>query len=287
MPKTLEQRMTENGWTAQELADVASMLGNAKFRKTIEDQLNAADTLVEQNAKLTRDLDTYDKWFTDEISPAHTAAIKKAEDAIADKAAAEARLKYLQETGMRRQAANQDPAVAQAEADRVAAEAAEAARRAGQPQPKYVSADTFQNAFESTGDAIADAYDLGMDYQELFGNRLNMKQMRLEAKAARMPVRAYVENKFNFNVKRQEISTKATADHEAKIRADERQKLMVEFGGSNPNMRVLSPSVSPFVSRKKVDAGKQPWERNENELTTDRIQKAVVKAAERGELATA
>lgn len=287
MPKTLEQRMTDAGWTAQELADVAPMLNNAKFRQTIETQLNNAETIAEQNAKLNKDLDSFENWFQNDIAPTHQQALKAAEDARAAQAAAEARLKVIQERGLKAQGQQQDPA-AMAEADRAAAAAAEAARNAGKdPMKGYVNEETFNRAFESTGDAIADAIDLGVEYHNLYGNTLNMKQMRLEAKAAKLPVRAYVERKFNFDQKRQEMATKAEQDREAKIRQDERQKVMVEFGGSNPNMNTLRPSQSPLMNRKRADGDKQPWEVSENERTSKRVERAYIKAVERGEVATA
>lgn len=282
---TLEQRLTAAGYTAQELTDLAPMLNNAKFRQTLESQLDEADGYRDQNQKLNKDLDAFTNWFETEITPEHTKALKAAEDAEAARAAAEARLKFMQTRGMHRQGQQQDPD-AVAAADAAAAAAAEKVRRdkeQGRQTNQYVSAETFQNAFESTGDAIADAFDLGQDYQELYGSRLNLKQMRLEAKAAKMPVRAYVERKFNFAAKRQEVETakhtKMLADAEQKGY----QKAQMEFGGSNPNMQTLRPSMNPLAARKRVEGDKQPWEINETDRANSRVEKAFKKGIERGD----
>lgn len=280
MARTLEQVLKARGYSDQELTDLAPMLTNAKFRASLEAELVAADTLSEQNTRLSADLDNYDKWFTTEITPEHEKLLKEREDAVADAAAAKARLEIMQKRGMRKQGTQQDPD-AVAEADAAAAAAAAASRKVPDDK-KYVDSDTFQNAFEATGEAIANGVDLVLDYQELFGKRLNMTQARLEAKAARRPVRQYVEEKYGFAAKREEMAKKAKEDHEANIRKDERQKIMVEFGG-NPNLRTLVPSNNPFVPRKKVEGGKQPWELTENEKSESRIQKAYQKAVERGE----
>lgn len=285
MPRTLEQVLKARGYTDQELTDLAPMLGNAKFRSSLESELGVIDTLQAQNANLTTDLDKYDQWFTNEITPEHEKLMKEKEDAVAEAAAAKARLDLHQKLAMKRQAHQQDPAAAaeaEAEAARVAAAAADATRRVPDNK-KYVDSETFQQAFESAGDAIANGVDLVMDFQELFGKRLNMTQARLEAKAARKPVRDYVEQKYNFDGRRAEIAAKAKSDEEAKIRQDERQKVMVEFGG-NPNLRPMVPSNNPFVQRKKAANDKQPWELTENEKADARVQKAYQKAVERGEI---
>ncbi|MGH7184481.1 MAG: hypothetical protein ACREJN_21255 [Nitrospiraceae bacterium] len=282
MARTLEQVLKARGYSDTELAAMSTVLQDPRFRKNLEEEIAAADTAREQNTKLTKDLDEYDRWFTNEITPEHTKLLKEREDAVAEAAASKARLELIQKRGMQRQGEIQDPALA-SDAEKAAQEAAERARAAGQPTTKYVDEQTFQGAFERTGEAIASGVDLMFDHQELFGTRLNMQQIFLDAKAAKMPVRKYWESHFKVAEKRAEIAEKARGDNEARIRDDQRQKDALEFGGgSNPNLRVPIQSRNPFVSR-RAEGEKQPWEINENERNLSRVQKAFQKAVARGE----
>lgn len=282
--RTLEQVLKAQGMTDQELVDLAPSLKNPRFRASLEKEIAERDTFATQNAKLTADLEGYDKWYMEELTPDYEKVRKEREDAVADAAAAKARLELYQKQGMRRQGQEQDPA-AVAEADRVAREAAEATRRAAQPGPQYVEASVFNQAFESTGDAIAQALDISRDHQRMFGTELSMTDLRLAAKAAKMPVKAYWEQQYHVGDKRKEIEAKNKSDHEASIRADQREKDALEFGlGSNPNIRPMGPSGNPFVLRKDATGGKQPWETPANERDQTRLKNAYEKAAKRGEL---
>lgn len=282
----IETLLKSKGFTDQEITDMAPMLNNARFRANLEEELTRAETLTTENAKLTQDLNGYDKWFTTEITPDYLKLQKEREDAVADAAAANARLKLLQERGMRQQGQNQDPA-AIAEADRVAKEAADKARLAGQPGPKYVEEATFHSVFERTGEAIAGAVNISRQHEKLFpGVDLDMEALYGEAKAAKLPVKAYWEAKFKVAEKRAELTAASAAAHDAKIRSDERQKVILEGGGgSNPNTRTLMPSVNPWVLRPNGDEkGKQPWETPDAERNQNRVTKAYTRAVGRGEI---
>ena len=273
---TIEQLLKTKGYTDQELKDLEPMLANAKFRKTLEDEITKMET----------DLTEYDNWFTKEITPEVNALRQKAAEAEAEAAAQKARFEAYQKSLMKRQGEQQDPAAAAAAAEEEARRVAAAKKEGGLDPSKYVTADTFNAAYDKTGEAIASAINITTQHMQLFpGQFLDMEQLRLEAKNAKKPVKLFWEEKYNVASKRNEIEAKKKQEEEARIRSDERQKVMVEFGGSNPNLRPLAPSSSPFIERKKADAGKQPWEKNESDLTKARIEKAIQKAAGRGELA--
>ena len=280
--KTIEQRLSAKGYTQQEIDDLKPLLTNTKFRNDLETELNMAE-------QASSDLNDYDNWFTKEITPEHEALIKRAEDAEAEAAAAKARMEFWQKKGMDKQGDQQ----LRSEADRTAEAARKAREDAGgkgnSDMSKYVSTDVFKDAFERAGEAIADATDLVADFGQLYpGQRLNMKAMRDEAKAAKMPVRAYVENKYSFATKRAELERSARQKEiDDAVKAKE-QELILKFAGSNPNLAVGSQSPSPLVARKQQDKdAKQPWELNDSQLTKERVQKAIEKAAGRGELARA
>lgn len=285
MKRTLEQALAAKGFTAQEITDLGPALTNARFRSSLEEELGLVDTLKEQNTKLASDLNSYDKWFTDELTPDYEKLRKEREDAAVENAGLKARMELIQKQGMRRQGQQQDPE-AQAEADRIAREASDAERQRQQPQRKYVDEDTFKGAFEATGTAIASAVNLARQHEKLFGAdaELDMEVLYAEAKTAKMPVKAYWEKKFHVAEKREEIAKKRAEDNETRIRLDERNKMSVEMGlGSNHETRNLMPSNNPFTNRKKSDGDKQPWERGETELAKSRLEKALTKAAARGE----
>lgn len=272
----LEDVLKKRGYTDQELADLAPMLANAKFRKSLEDELTAGEAALS-------DLDEYDKWFTQEITPEHERLRKEHADALADAAAAKARMEAYQKTTMKKQGTQQDPATQTQEPP--AKQTAD-----DKVDPRYVTTDIFSKTADSMGEAIANAVDIVSEHMQLFGqsSMLNMNQLRLEAKQAKKPVREYWEKKYNVEAKRTEVAAKAETEKREALKKELRQELMVEFGTSNPNLQpVLAPSQSPFVARKKAAEGKQPWERNENELAKSRIEKAVKNAAGRGELASA
>lgn len=279
---SLEQILRKSGYTDQELTALGPMLADKRFRDSLEKELT---TMEAATAKANHDLDEYDKWFTNEITPEHQKLVSEHADAVAEAAAAKAKLGVYQSRGGKPTQKDLDDAEA-AETERKRTEAA--LKNSNLDASKYVTTDVFHQTVDKTGEAVAGAIDLVSDFMQLFpGQQLNMTQARAEAKAAKKPVRQYVEEKYGFDAKRNEISAKATADNEAKIRADERQKLMVEFGGSNPNLIAPGPSNNPFVIRKQAKETKQPWERTPNDLTRDRVEKAVQKAATRGELTTA
>ncbi|MGH7182581.1 MAG: hypothetical protein ACREJN_11465 [Nitrospiraceae bacterium] len=290
--RTLEQVLLSKGFTQAELdaPEMTVALKNPRFRKNMEEEFAAADVALAENARARKDLDEYDRWYTNEITPDYLRMQKEREDAVANEAAAKARLAISQKRLMERQAGQQSPealASARAEEERIANEAAATARAAGQPGPKYVDEATFQTAFERTGEAIASGITLARQHEKLFGSDLDMDELYKQARAAKMPVKAFWEQKYKVQDKRDEIAAKATADNEARIRADERQKFALEMGtGSNPNIRSAMPSNNPFVVRKSGEGvnGKQPWEIPENERTQTRIGKAFQKAVTRGEV---
>lgn len=279
---TLEKLLSTKGYSQQEITDLAPLLANAKFRKDLEDELSTGE-------KASADLNEYDRWFTQEITPEHQKLLRERDDAVAAAAAEKTRFETYQRQSMMRQAGKSQAdidAAEKTERDRVAAEAA--AKNGGFDPNKYVSTDTFQRAYEGTGEAIAVATNIVSSHMQLFpGQFIDMEQLQRDAKAARKPVKQFWEEKYNVAGKRQELATKAKDDERAQIRKEEREKLIVDFGGSNPNLQTLAPSRNPFVIKKTANENKQPWERADSEKERTRIDRAIQNAAKRGELATA
>lgn len=275
---TIEELLTKKGYTAQEITDLKPLLSNPKFRSDLEAELN-------DGIKAKSDLDAYDRWFTEEITPEHQKLMERVATAEAEAAAAKARFEAYQKSGMRKQAGDQDPAAAAAAAEEEAEKARKAASGAGLDPSKFVTQETFLKVADQTGDAMANAIDIVTDHMQLFpGQQLNMTQLRTEAKAARVPVRQYWETKYKVAERKAAIVEEAEKKKLDAARQEGYQKAAVEFGGNNPNLRVPMPSTNPFVIKKQNKDAKQPWERNESELSRDRVEKAIQKAASRGEL---
>lgn len=275
----LEDLMLSKGYTQQELSDLGPMLNNAKFRATLEAELDNA-------VKASHDLDEYDRWFTNEITPQHEQLMKRVADAEAEAAASKARFEAYQNSGMRKQAGGGGQLSEDArKAEEEAARAREAAKGAGVDTSKFVTTDVFSQAYEKTGEAIAQAINITTQHMQMFpGQYLDMEKLREEARIAKKPVKDYWENKYGVSARRAELVEKERQDHENRIRADERQKMAVEFGGSNPNLQVGMGSNNPFVIKKRTAETKQPWEQTPNDVSRARVLKAVEKAAGRGEL---
>lgn len=276
---TIEQLLSTKGYSQQEITDLAPMLANNKFRKDLEEELGKLE-------KATVDLNEYDRWYTQEITPEHLRLVKERDDAVATAAAEKARMEAYQRTSQMRQAGKTEAEIRESERierERVAAEAASKVDTS-----KFVTSDTFQRAFDATGEAMAVATNIVSNHMQLFpGQFVDMEQLQRDAKAARKPVKQFWEEKYNVAGRRQELANKAKEDERAAIRKEEREKMIVEFGGSNPNLQVMAPSHNPFVIRKAASVGKQPWERTENEMQRERIEKAIQNAAKRGEMPTA
>lgn len=282
---TIEQLLAKKGYSAQEITDLGPMLQNARFRKDLEEELTGMET---QLTKANTDLTEYDRWFTEDIGPEHQKLIKEHADAVAEAAASKAKFESYQRTSMMRQAGKTSEEIAAAEKverDRIAAEAAASAGRVD--PTKFVSSETFAQTYDKVGDAIAVATNIVSQHMQLFpGQFIDMEQLRVEAKAAKKPVKEFWESKYGVAAKRTELATKAEETKAEKYRQEGYQKAAQELGG-NPNLRPLAPSTSPFVARKKADATKQPWEKSEADVARTRIDAAVQKAAARGELANA
>jgi hypothetical protein len=83
-------------------------------------------------------------------------------------------------------------------------------------------------------EAMTMLYDLGTEYQDLYGAPLpNAHGLLQEAKAARSNLRDHVRSKFNFDGKRQERSEAKINERIEAARKDERDKAMADAAKNN------------------------------------------------------
>jgi hypothetical protein len=131
-----------------------------------------------------------------------------------------------------------------------------------------------QKAAVEMAQATARLYDLGSEYQELYGSPLpGAYNLLEEARTNGKPLTDYVRNKFNFDAKRTEISTKKESDRVAAITKDITERLEADYAKkANP---MLAPAITSRAAAVVEAAGenKDSWKTKQgrNEAKKDRL----------------
>lgn len=100
--------------------------------------------------------------------------------------------------------------------------------------------------------------DLAFELESLTKARVNPSTIIAEALKAKKSPADYVEEKYKLSELRTKHTEAERAEHETKIRSEERQKTIAEL--TNPSTRPLVDSKDPFIATKEDDKAKQPWE---------------------------
>lgn len=279
MPKTLEEILKAEGFAEADLAAVAPLLGDARFRGAVEKQIGALETTLESYK--TENLG-WAKYDTETVRPALALYEKDKADAVALAASLQARLKLAEENGY-----------APRREEPVAAAGTPPPAEGGAFDPKkhkLVTEDDLRAGYSKFADlegrAIAMAVDLAAEYAhltggkslyeyeaEIDGRRLRgVSALREEAQRAKQDVYDYTASKFDFKGKREGIAAEQRKKAEDAIRADERSKVITQYG--DPNVRPMMPSNNPFVPR-QADGGKMPWETTVADRRKGRIERAL------------
>jgi hypothetical protein len=274
---TLEEILKADGWSDTDLAALAPMLADQRFRASMEKQYGAVaterDSLKERDAAWERQLN--EQW-----QPRVTASEKAEHDALLKVAELEARLKFAKEKGY----------LTTEEETRANADI-EAARNSPAFDPKnYVSMQDAQRMLEAEGQAIAMMADVNNEYAYLHNGKTlyeyeteidsrrirGMEALRQEAKAKRMNLNQYVAQKFDFQGKRDALAVKRQQEHDDAIRKEQDEKTRNELASTygNPNMRMAVPSRFATIIPKPAN-GKQPWEIPPAERKSARLERAM------------
>src|ERR1017187_4091308 len=231
MPK-LEDILKAKGYADADIAALAPMLSDARFRSTLEDTYGVLeserDSLKSLNADWQRKLD-------EDYNPAITRAQKEMETARLEAARLRETVKIAKDFGYLT-----DETVAPPVPDPNAPKPFDAKLH------KVVTYDDIGRLADQEGEAIAMAYDLGAEYSALYGGKSlieyqgadgarGMRALRQEAKVARKNLDVYVAEKFNFSGKRTEADATRQKAHDDSIRSEERSKVAAELG--NPALR--------------------------------------------------
>lgn len=150
---------------------------------------------------------------------------------------------------------------------------------------KYFTREEILTIANGEGEAIAVVADIAGEHATLFpGQRLNFRQLRQEAMAAKKSVEQHWMDKYKVAEAREARAKADKEAHEKSIRDDERKKVETELASkwANPETRPPVTSSSPFAPRPagNTRSGKQPWETGENfenSLANDRVTRATQK----------
>lgn len=266
MARTLEDVLKARGYADSDLEALKPMLSDQKFRSAMEEEFGVLES---DKQKLSDDVNRWSEWHQKEAIPKIDKALKAEQDARSRAAAAEARLKAIQEQGLIELAAD-DPANNPPEPKSKDNEVAFDPKK-----HNLVTMDDVARFAEAEGDAIAIAQDIAAEHTALFGKPLtNFRELRKKAIEAKQPVYQYWESTYKVADKRNEIAAKEKQAYEDQIRKDERAKMIAEQ--ANPMTRPGMPSRAPFMPAAKDKEGATPWD-NPQARTNERIRKATEK----------
>lgn len=276
----LEEILKKAGYTDADIEANKALLSDPRFRGALEQSYGALESDL---GKYKQENEGWAKWHDEHAKPTLELYEREKADALAENASLAARLKLAEEAGYAPK--RTEPAQPGQQPPPAAA----------QPKPfdpkehKLVTQDDVARFADMEGQAIAMANDLYEEYRQLTGKSLldyrievdgrtlkGMQALRSEAVRAKVPLDQYVAQKFDFAGHRSRIAAEERKKQEDAIRADERQKVISQYG--HPDQRPLMPSAQPFIPRapeKQGEAPKQPWEVNAQERRTQRIERAM------------
>jgi len=158
-----------------------------------------------------------------------------------------------------------------------------AAPPANTPPANGFTKDEVVGLMRDEANAMLMIQDIAAEHGSLFpGQRLNFTALGEEARAKKMRLDRYWEDKYKVPEARAKVESDRRAAEEAAIRKDEREKAQAEFANryGNPALRPPMPSDNPFakINRPAADA-KQPWERTGSEV--DRVTDAAKRVTEK------
>lgn len=146
---------------------------------------------------------------------------------------------------------------------------------------KYVDRDMLLQVAAQEGDAIATFADIQSEHHELFGTRINARELRKEAISRRIPVEQLWMEKYGVAAKRTEVAAAKTKAHEDSIRLAARKEVETEMASKYANPLTAPPRASenPFSTRPPSvgEAAAQPWNLSDSARSNARLQKVMTK----------
>jgi len=286
MAQSYAEYLKSMGASDEDIKILVNPKSETAYNKMVTD-LEAATTRAAAAEKAKQD---YDKWYTDELTPSVQKIYTESATLKGEKAKLEAQLKAMQDYGLAQVAAGGDGgngAGAGAGNGNAAAGAgtltAEQLKAAGFDPAKYVDRDTLLQVAEKEGDAIAIMADIAEEHRELFGTRLNARDLRKEAVAQKKSVEQLWMEKYKVPEARAKREAEQKSAYEKKIADDAVAKYKSENSSTNPFMGPGAPSKYPLFNKRSGGDGKvvNPWDK-QGDLSRDRVEKVVQKLAQSG-----
>ena len=272
------------GATEEDLKVLDTPVARKAYDKMVADQ-EAAVNQEKQNSQQAMQgyREEMNNWYEQKVLPEWENYKTEAATAKANEARAQAIVREASKTneGLKKVAENMGWDI---EGNRSPAEV----KKEQPTQGNYFTREETLNAFNKAEDAIALAQDLASEYSLYYPNqRLNMRQLNQEAKAARKPIEQYFNEKYKINEMRAKMEQDRQTARDEAIRKEEREKVQSEYASKygNPMTRPPMPSDNPFakINRPAADS-KQPWERpnGEFERVTEASKRVEQKLREKG-----
>lgn len=252
---TLTEFITSTGVSAE---DAATFAADAKMSKIFEASMKRYDEGTIAQTAAAQQKKELDEWWTRDAQPAILAADGGGAAAKAEAAQYRTYIKDLKDKGY------PVPEEWVKEGSTVI------------PPVVAAPANTFnpQEFAMGQADAMTMLYDLGTEYQDLYGAPLpNAHGLLQEAKAARSNLRDHVRSKFNFDGKRSErAEAKITERINAAVKERETQLAAEAAKHNNP---LLAPAVTSRAAQVVEMQGdnKDSWKTKQgrNEAKRDRL----------------
>ena len=277
---TLEEIYKAQGFTDADLEAVKPLLTDARLRAAIESEVNR---LANENTIFKTENEKWSNWHETEGKPTLALYEKDMTDAKAEAASLRERLRLAEANGFAPRRDEQQPPANQPPAN-----------AAFDPKAhKLITEDELTRRVNDfarmEGDAIAQSANLLEEYRYLTGGKSlidytyttqdgrtlrGMEALRAEKTDPKVSLVEFAAKKFDFTGKRNAIAEQQRKAAEDAIRADERAKVVQQYG--QPGAGPMMPSSQPFIPRPSGNEGKQPWDRGtDNERRSDRIQRAM------------
>lgn len=270
MAKKAEEILKAQGLTDADITAMAPMLSDARYRAAIENSYNSVES--ERDQYRTRN----DEWQT--LQESNAATLKAAEDeairARLEASRSNELLKIAKDFGY----INDDAAkTRQAELD---AQQRQNELRTGGFNPDDPKFREFAGGFAvGQGKAMAMYADINNQHQRIFGEPLDGFEKLYDEFSSLSPqqrqtttMRDVWEKKYNVQAKRDEITTKRQADHDAEVGRKAVEEYALKYG-TNPNTQAAHTSRHSFSPMRQGDDSKMPWD-NEQERRQARRQRA-------------
>lgn len=269
---TYAEYLKSLGAAEEDIKILDNAIGRKAFDKLQADAASAAAEAKDAQARFKTETDA---WYNEQILPNYTKMEREAAAAKANEARAIALVKASTDEGLRKVATDMGYG------DVVAPPAAAAGAPPAFDASKYMSRDELAGLMDRAGEGLAALEDMVAEHRDLYPNspRLNVRELRKEAVAAKMTAYDFWEKKYKVPEARAAADTARQEARDNAIRKETEDKVRSELASQygNPNTSPVAPSINPFAARPSDSSrAKQPWEDGDRtNLRVERVMKVL------------